>query len=57
MSIFFKASFYSVLENVVTKKNIMSKLVLGAITAEDTIEEAALDRHIRVRSLFQIVKY
>ena len=34
-----------------TKKNIMNKLVLGVLSGEDTVEEAALDRHIRVRDL------
>lgn len=34
------------LKNVVTKKNIMSKLVLGAIKPEDSVESAAIDRHI-----------
>lgn len=36
------------LSNVVTKKNIMNKLVLGAITPSSVVTAAALDRHIRV---------
>jgi len=37
-----------VVNNVVTKKNIMNKLVLGAIKPDSLVETAALDRHIRV---------
>ena len=36
------------LDKVVTKKNIMSKLVIGAIRPDSLVETAALDRHIIV---------
>jgi hypothetical protein len=37
-----------VMAEVVTKKNIMSKLVLGVVKPTDSVELAALDRYILV---------
>lgn len=37
-----------VMTDAVTKKNIMNKLVLGAVKPTDSVELAALDRHIMV---------
>lgn len=37
-----------VLKSVVTKKSIMNKLVIGAISSDDLVETAALDRHIQL---------
>lgn len=39
---------YRSLKSVVTKKNIMNKLVNGSVTPSDPAVKAALDRHLIV---------
>jgi hypothetical protein len=42
--------FQRVLKNVITKKNIMSKLVSGSVKPSDLASKAALDRFVLVNN-------